>query len=170
MASLPQACDAWCLQKIVTSLCNRFAPQEHSIPMNPITVLLADDHMIVRKGLRVMLGLEVDIRVVGEAKNGRQAVALAGKLGPAVVVMDIAMPLLNGFEAMRRILQATPATRVLILSAHSDDAYVEHAIAMGAAGYLVKQTDSHGLAMAIREVCKGGPFFSPSISKPRHHR
>lgn len=134
--------------------------------MNPITVLLADDHMIFRKELRAMLKHEADIQVVGEAKNGRQAVALAGTLGPAVIVMDISMPLLNGLEATRQILQAAPIIRVLILSAHCDDAYVEHALAMGAAGYLSKQTVSHELAGAIREVCKGGPFFSPSMSKP----
>jgi len=110
------------------------------------------------------LKLEADIEVVGEAKNGRQAVALARTLCPAVIVMDIAMPLLNGLEATRQILQANPAVRVLILSAHSEDAYIEHAMAMGAAGYMIKQTAQHGLAGAIREVCKGRTFLSPSIS------
>ena len=132
--------------------------------MNPITVLLVDDHRLVREGLLAMLKSEADIQVVGEAKNGRQAVALAGTLCPAVIVMDIAMPLLNGLEATRQILQANPAARVLILSAHSDDAYIEHAMAMGAAGYMIKQTVQHGLAGAIREVCKGRTFLSPSIS------
>ena len=137
--------------------------------MNPITVLLAEDHTIVREGLRALLKLEQDIEIVAEAANGREAVALTNKLGPDVVVMDIAMPLLNGLEATRQILEARPATRVLVLSAHSDDAYVEKAIALGAAGYLIKQTASHVLAGAIRDVSRGGIFFSPAISKRRGH-
>jgi DNA-binding NarL/FixJ family response regulator len=96
-----------------------------------ITVLLAEDHTIVREGLRTLLEAERDIKVVGEAATGRQAVALAKKLRPAVVVMDIAMPLLNGLEATRQILKAVPSAKVLILSAHSDDAYVEQVIAAG---------------------------------------
>jgi len=137
--------------------------------MTPITVLLAEDHMIVREGLLALLKQDTDIQIIGEAENGRQAVALAASLAPDVVVMDIAMPLLNGLEATRQILHATPTIRVLILSAHGDDAYVEQAMALGAAGYLIKQTASHVLAAAIREVCKGRPFFSPSISKRRYH-
>src|SRR5207247_6996458 len=90
-----------------------------------ITVVLAEDHSIVREGLRTLLQVESDLEVVGEAATGRQAVEMVGRLHPAVVVMDIAMPLLNGLEATRQILKAVPATRVLILSAHSDDAYVE---------------------------------------------
>ena len=137
--------------------------------MNPITVLLAEDHTIVREGLLVLLKLETDIQVIGQAENGRQAVALAGTLGPDVVVMDIAMPLLNGLEATRQILHAAPKTKVLILSAHSDDAYVEKVMALGAAGYLIKQTASHMLVTAIREVSAGRSFFSPSISKRLYH-
>lgn len=108
---------------------------------------------------------EGDIAVVGEAETGRQAVALARKFRPAVVVMDIAMPLLNGLEATRQILKAVPAARVLILSAHSDDAYVEQVIAMGAAGYLIKQTSAHVLSRAIREVYAGRAYFSLGIAK-----
>jgi DNA-binding NarL/FixJ family response regulator len=133
--------------------------------MNPITVLLAEDHAIVREGLRALLTLEDDLKVVGEAENGRQAVTMAGKLRPAVVVMDFAMPLLNGLEATRQILHAQPGTKVPILSAHSDDAYVEQVMALGAAGYLIKQTAAHVLPEAIRKVHKGSSFFSPSISK-----
>ena len=95
---------------------------------------------------------------------------LTRKLRPAVVVMDIAMPLLNGLEATRQIRKAFPDTKVLILSAHSDDAYVEQATAFGAAGFLLKQTSSHDLAKAIREVQKGNTFFSPSIAKRLHDR
>ena len=134
-----------------------------------ITVLLAEDHEIVREGLRALLEHEDDIEVIGEAQTGRQAVKLTGKLRPDVVVMDIAMPLLNGLEATRQILQARPAIKVLILSAHSDDAYIEQIIGLGAAGYLIKQTSHDVLSRAIREVQKGKTFFSPSISKRLHH-
>jgi len=137
--------------------------------MKPITVLLADDHLIVREGLKKLLEAERDIEVVGEAANGRQAVELAVKLRPAVVVMDIAMPLLNGLEATRQIRQALPDAKVLILSAHSDDAYVETVTAMGAVGYLIKQSSANVLSEAIREVHKGHTFFSPSIAKQHKH-
>jgi DNA-binding NarL/FixJ family response regulator len=134
-----------------------------------ITVLLAEDHTIVREGLRALLEAAGHIEVVGEAATGRQAVALARKLRPAVVVMDIAMPLLNGLEATRQIRKAVPETKVLILSAHSDDAYVEQVTALGAAGYLIKQTSAHFLVEAIREVEKGNTFFSPAIARQLHH-
>ena len=127
--------------------------------MKRITVLLADDHQIVREGFVSLLGHEGDIEVVGEAANGREAVQLTRKLRPAVVVMDIAMPLLNGLEATRQIRKAFPETKVLILSAHSDEAYVEQATLFGAAGFLLKQTSSHVLANAIREVDRGNTFF-----------
>ncbi len=138
--------------------------------MKRIAVLLADDHMVVRQGLRALLQVERDIEVVGEAETGRQAVVLARKLRPAVVVMDIAMPLLNGLEATRQILKALPATQVIILSAHGDDAYVEQVITMGAAGYLLKQTSAHLLSKAVREVNKGNIFFGPFIAKRLRER
>src|SRR4051812_39307384 len=138
--------------------------------MKQITVLLAEDHQIVREGFRLLLKHESDIEVVGEAENGRQAVQLTGQLRPAVVVMDIAMPLLNGLEATRQIRKDFPETKVLILSAHSDDAYVEQMAALGASGFLLKQTSSEILAIAIREVEKGNTFFSPSISKRARQR
>ena len=133
--------------------------------MKRITVLLAEDHTIVREGFRKMLELENDFEVVGEAQEGREAVALAKKLRPAVVLMDIAMPRLNGLEATRQVLKALPATKVVILSAHSDDAYVKNATESGAMGFLLKQTSAHEVCRAIREVQKGNKFFSPSISK-----
>ena len=133
--------------------------------MKQITVLLADDHTIVREGFRKMLDLEDDLEVVGEAQDGRQAVAMAKKLRPDVVLMDIAMPLLNGLEATRQVLKAVPGTKVVILSAHSDDAYVSNATESGAVGFLLKQTSAHDVCRAIKEVQKGKTFFSPSITR-----
>jgi DNA-binding NarL/FixJ family response regulator len=133
--------------------------------MKPITVLLAEDHQIVREGFRSLLEHESDVEIVGEAETGRQAVQMARKLRPSVVVMDIAMPLLNGLEATRQIRKDFPETKVLILSAHSDDAYVDQVAALGASGFLVKQTSSHELATAIRMIHGGETFFSASISK-----
>jgi DNA-binding NarL/FixJ family response regulator len=138
--------------------------------MSSITVLLAEDHQIVREGLRAMLSLETDIKVISEAENGRQAVELVTKVRPDVVVMDIAMPLLNGMEATRQILLAFPGTKVLILSAHSDDAYVAMVMAIGASGYLIKQTAAHVLPEAIRSVHQGKNYFSPIIAKRRNHQ
>jgi len=136
--------------------------------MKRITVLLAEDHTIVREGFRKMLELEKDLQVVGEAQDGRQAVALAKKLRPAVVLMDIAMPLLNGLEATRQILKAVPATKVVILSAHNDDAYVKNATDSGAMGFLLKQNSSHVVCDAIREVQKGKTFYGPMIARRLH--
>jgi two-component system, NarL family, nitrate/nitrite response regulator NarL len=133
--------------------------------MKRITVLLAEDHMIVREGFRKMLELEDDFEIVGEAQNGREAVALVKKFHPQVVLMDIAMPLLNGLEATRQVLKAVPTTKIIILSAHSDDAYVKNVTESGALGFLLKQTSAHDVCRAIREVQNGKTFFSPAISK-----
>jgi DNA-binding NarL/FixJ family response regulator len=130
-----------------------------------ITVLLADDHMVVRQGLRALLEADPEMQVVGEAGNGRQAVQLAIKHQPNVIVMDIAMPLVNGLEATRQILAAVPTAKILILSTHGDPEYVHHLTEAGAVGYLTKQTASNELITAIREVRRGNAFFSPSISR-----
>jgi DNA-binding NarL/FixJ family response regulator len=133
--------------------------------MQKITVLLADDHTVVRQGLRALLEAEEDMSVVGEAENGRQAVQMVKRLQPDVVVMDIAMPSLNGLEATRQISKESPKSHVLILSSYSDDEYVQQLTDAGASGYLVKQTAANDLVVAIREAKKGNAFFSPAISK-----
>ena len=133
--------------------------------MEKIRVLLVDDHTVVRQGLRVLLEAEADIAVIGEAETGRQAVQLATKLMPDVVVMDIAMPMLNGLEATRQIIKALPNAKVLVLSSYSDDEYVHQLTEAGAAGYLLKQTAAADLIKAVREARKGNAFFSPAISK-----
>jgi DNA-binding NarL/FixJ family response regulator len=133
--------------------------------MQKITVLLADDHTVVRQGFRVLLEAEADLAVVGEAQTGRQAVELVKKLKPEVVVMDIAMPVLNGLEATRQILREAPSARVLILSSYSDDEYVNELHSAGASGYLLKQSAVTDLVKAIREVRRGKTFFGAAISQ-----
>jgi DNA-binding NarL/FixJ family response regulator len=133
--------------------------------MKRITVLLAEDHTIVRQGLRLLVEADGDIKIIGEAKTGREAVQMTAQLRPEVVVMDIAMPLLNGFEASRQILKASPEARILILSAHSDPEYIEQMVKAGARGFLVKQASGEVLAMAIRLLHQGGTYFTPSIAE-----
>ena len=136
--------------------------------MKQIAVLLAEDHAIVRQGLRLLVEADGDIEIVGEAKTGREALLMARELHPEIVVMDIAMPLLNGLEATRQILEASPTTRVLILSAHPDPEYIKQAVICGASGYLIKQSSTHVLAQAVRQVIEGNAFFfAPSA---RHLR
>ena len=130
-----------------------------------ISVLLVDDHTMVRQGLRALLEAEADLSVVGEAENGRQALEMAKRLQPDVVVMDIAMPALNGLEATRQINTQNPKSKVVILSSYSDDEYVQQLTDAGASGYLVKQTAGQDLTMAIREARRGKTFFSPAISR-----
>jgi DNA-binding NarL/FixJ family response regulator len=130
-----------------------------------ITVLLAEDHAIVRQGLCSLLNVEGHFTVVGEARTGREAVEMAQALRPNVILMDIAMPVLNGLEATRQILAANPAAKVIILSAHSDDEYIERTTKAGVAGFLEKQTSAEVLTKAIVEVAKGKTYFSPSIAK-----
>ena len=137
--------------------------------MKQITILLAEDHTIVREGFRRMLELEDDLKVVGEAQDGRQAVEMAKQLHPDVVLMDVAMPMLNGLEATRQVIKTIPTTRVLILSAHGDFAYVTNAMESGAVGFLLKQSSADEVYRAIREVYQGKTFFSPSISKRLDH-
>lgn len=130
--------------------------------MKQITVLLVDDHQVVREGFRRVLELESDIQVVGEASDGREGAAMARTLRPDVVLMDIAMPQLNGIEGTRRVVKWSPGTRVLILSAHHDDAYLQGALDAGAVGFLPKQAFAHEVCRGIREVSRGNAFFDGS--------
>jgi DNA-binding NarL/FixJ family response regulator len=133
--------------------------------MNTIRILLAEDHTIVRKGLRSLLDGEAGIRVVGEAADGREAVAKVGQLLPDVVVMDIAMPALNGLEATRQIRNRFPKVKVLILTMHADEEYIPQVLQAGASGYVVKQAAPEELVSAVQAVYQGELFLSPSISR-----
>jgi DNA-binding NarL/FixJ family response regulator len=137
--------------------------------MKSITVLLVEDHTIVREGLRVLIEAFGDIEIVGEAKTGREAVQMTSDLRPEIVVMDIAMPLLNGLQATRQILKILPTTKVLILSAHNDPEYLEGVLKAGAMGYVCKQASAGILITAIRELHKGKTFFGPFIIKRLRH-
>jgi DNA-binding NarL/FixJ family response regulator len=130
-----------------------------------ITVLLADDHTIVRQGLAKLLEAEPDIRVVGEAENGREAVKKAEEMRPRIVIMDISMPLLNGIDATRQIRKSLPETRVIILSMHAHDRYIGELFRLGASGYLLKDSTGTDIVKAIRAAVKGDKYLSPSISR-----
>ncbi|MGB2905761.1 MAG: response regulator transcription factor [Candidatus Aminicenantaceae bacterium] len=133
--------------------------------MKGIKVVLADDHTIVRKGLRSLLDAEVDMDVIGEAGDGKEAIELVGQLKPHIVVMDIGMPVLNGLEATRRIIKKHPDTKVLILTMHTNEEYVFEILQAGASGYIIKKAAPTELVAAIRAVKQGESFLSPSISK-----
>jgi two-component system response regulator NreC len=130
-----------------------------------IRVLLADDHTLIRAGLRMVVGAQPDLAVVGEASDGREAVAMAEKLKPDVAVMDIGMPSLNGIEAARQIRAALPDTQVVMLSMHSDEGYVLRALKAGAKAYLLKDSAEADLAQAIRAAAAGKSFFSPAVGQ-----
>jgi RNA polymerase sigma factor (sigma-70 family) len=130
-----------------------------------IRVLLADDHGVVRKGLRFLLERQPDMEIVGEAADGREAVRLAEAANPDIVIMDIAMPLLNGIEATAQMVKRNPAIAVIILSVHSDEDYLLSSLNAGAKGYLLKDSAEVDLVRAIQAVRKGTPFFSPEIAK-----
>jgi two-component system, NarL family, response regulator NreC len=133
--------------------------------MKPIRILLADDHRLFRKGLRLLLEGQPGFDVVGDAANGRDAMALVEQLEPDVVVMDIAMPVLNGIEAARQISAKCPRSAVVFVSMHSDESYVLKALKSGARGYLLKDSAEQDLINAIVAVNEGKAFFSPAISK-----
>ena len=133
--------------------------------MNSIRVLLADDHKLIRAGLRLLVDQQPDLSVVGEADDGRQAVELAKSLKPNVVVMDIGMPNLNGIEAARQIREIRPDAAIVMLSMHSDEGYVLRALGAGARAYLLKDSATTDLVQAIHAVAEGKSFFSPAVSK-----
>jgi DNA-binding NarL/FixJ family response regulator len=133
--------------------------------LKKIRVLLADDHKMIRAGLRLVLEQQPDIVVAGEADDGRDAVALAGELKPDIVVMDVAMPNLNGIEAALQIKQARPEIAIVMLSMHSDEGYILRALRAGAAGYILKDSAEADLVSAVRAVAEGKSFFSPKVSR-----
>src|ERR1700690_851099 len=130
-----------------------------------IRILLADDHAMVRQGFRMILAAQPDMEIVGEAGNGREAVTLAGELQADVVVMDVAMPELNGIEATRRITTASPRTRVVALSMYKDSVYVREILRAGARGFLLKDAIDRDLLAAVRSVAAGDGYLSPAVSE-----
>lgn len=133
--------------------------------MEPVKILIADDHGVVRRGLRLQLEQEEAFAVIGEAADGREAVRMAEELKPDVVIMDIAMPNLNGIDAAGQILKKNPRCGVIMLSMHSDESYLVRALSTGAKGYLLKDTADQYLSHAVRAAAAGKPFFSPEMAK-----
>lgn len=133
--------------------------------MKKLRILLADDHVVMRTGLRALLERQTNLEVVGESENGRDTVAQVAALKPDVVVMDVAMPILNGIEATKLIVTQNPATAVVILSMHADESYVMRALKAGARGYLLKDSAPADLIGAIQAVSRDKSFFSPKVSR-----
>jgi two-component system response regulator NreC len=129
-----------------------------------IRILLADDHAVVRQGFKMILGAQSDMEIVGEAGNGRETVELAERLKPDIVVMDVAMPELNGIEATRRLAESVPHARVVALSMHKDSVYVREILRAGARGYLLKDSVADDLVSAVRAVARGEGYLSPAVS------
>ena len=132
--------------------------------MKRIRVLIADDHGVVRKGLRLQLEQHQDFEVIGEASDGREAITIADELAPDIIIMDIAMPNLNGIQAATHIVKKHPQVGVIILSMHSDETYLTRTLAAGAKGYLLKENAEVDLERAVRAVAQGKPYFSPAIA------
>lgn len=130
-----------------------------------LRVLIAEDHGVVRKGLRLLLEQHTEIVVVGEAANGREAVDLAATLSPHVIIMDVTMPLLNGLEAADQILRSNRRIGVIMLTMHADESYVLRALSIGVKGYLLKESAEEDLLLAIRAVAAGKTFFSAAITQ-----
>lgn len=134
-------------------------------PDRPLRILLADDHDILRQGLKLLLGLQPDIQVIGEARTGLEAVALVEEQQPDVVLLDISMPKMDGFEACKQIRQRQPATHVLILTMHESEEYFLQALRMGASGYIVKKAAPTDLIAAVRTVAQGEAFLYPGLAR-----
>jgi two-component system response regulator NreC len=132
--------------------------------VKPLKILLGDDHTLVRQGVRKIIEDQQDWDVVGEAQDGREVVRKALDDHPDVVIMDVAMPLLNGIEATRQILRKQPSTKILVLSMHADEAYIIQALEAGARGYLLKDSADAELVRAVTAVAEGKSFFSPNVA------
>lgn len=130
-----------------------------------LKVLIADDHGVVRKGLRLLLEEYPELEVVGEAANGRDVVKLAAELSPAVILMDVAMPLLNGIEAAEQVRKVNRDIGIIMLTMHADESYVLRALNAGVKGYLLKESAEEDLLRAVKAVSQGKPFFSPAITQ-----
>lgn len=142
-------------------------------PASPVRLLLVDDHPVMRAGVRTLLSAEADLQVVAEASSGTEAVELARKLRPDVVLMDISLPELSGGEATKQILAEVPGTRVLVLSAHEEPAFAKVLLSSGASGYVLKRSACDELVRAVRAVAAGGSYLDPSLSTalaPRSER
>ncbi|MBX3237762.1 MAG: response regulator transcription factor [Nitrospiraceae bacterium] len=133
--------------------------------MSTVRVLLAEDHTLVRAGFRALLEKLEGVQVIGEVSDGRDALNMAKELTPDIVLMDIAMPGLNGLEATRRLRQACPGTKVLMLSMYTNEEYLKEALRAGAAGYLLKDADRTEFELAIKTVCRGGTYLAPALAK-----
>lgn len=133
--------------------------------MSTVRILVADDHGVVRKGLRLILERHDGLEVIGEAADGREAVRLAEQLRPDIVIMDVGMPQLNGIDATAQILHRDPRAGIIVLSMHSDEGYIVRALSAGAKGYLLKDSAEEDLVQAVRIVAQGRPFFSPRITQ-----
>jgi DNA-binding NarL/FixJ family response regulator len=134
-----------------------------------VRVLLVEDQRLMRSGLSTMIGLQPDMEVVGEADNGRTAVELAQKLSPDIVLMDIAMPELNGIDATQQVAALDPPPKIIVLSLHADQRHVTNALRAGASGYVVKDSPLEELVLAIRAVCQGRVYLSPQVSSAVLH-
>jgi two-component system, NarL family, response regulator NreC len=133
--------------------------------MSKIRILVADDHGIVRKGLRFLLDRQQDMEVVGEASDGREVVRVSEELAPNVIIMDVAMPQLNGIDAAAQIIKTNPNIRVIMLSMYADEAYLVRALGIGAKGYLLKDSAEADIVRAVHSVMQGRPYFSPQIAQ-----
>jgi DNA-binding NarL/FixJ family response regulator len=138
--------------------------------LNKTKVLLVDDHMVVREGLSMLLGADPEFEIVGAAENGRQALAAAQETHPDVVLMDLAMPIMNGVTASRKILQQVKGTKVLVLSSYNDEPAINELVEAGASGYLLKESAAPELLDAIRQVRRGGKAFSPAVARRLRHQ
>ena len=132
--------------------------------MQPLRIIIADDHAVIREGLRLLLSLQDDLEVVGDVNNGQEACKLTEELHPDVVLMDVSMPGMGGAQATRRLKEIRPDVKILVLSAHDDDLHVRQLLTVGASGYILKRTATDELTKAIRTVARGGTYLDPVVA------